>query len=203
LVSLGPLASAATTERDASASAPDPSQQAGLPEASGSAPAGWSPAVLDAHQNETLIVLGERIIPGSSGAQVNRLIDLLLSADTQQTQRKFIESLSAFEGESLARHRQPFVTLTEQQQIAILTVASTGESTQKDSGDQDSSSASSSFPATSATQSALSLRDHFDNVKDWVVRSYYSSEIGLRELGWTGRVAWDRFPSCEHPDGHA
>jgi hypothetical protein len=35
-----------------------------------------------------------------------------------------------------------------------------------------------------------------------VVRSYYNSEAGLKDLGWTGRVMWDSFPSCEHPDGH-
>jgi Gluconate 2-dehydrogenase subunit 3 len=203
LVSLGPLADAAATDGGPGESVSHAGHQGGAAQNSWNASAEWSAEVLDAHQNETLIVLGERIIPGSTAAQVGRLIDLLLSVDAQQTQRKFIESLSAFDAEALARHRQPFVSLSEEQQVAILTAASTGGSTRKDSDDDQETAALSSFPATSASPSPLTLRDHFDNVKDWVARSYYSSEIGLRELGWTGRVAWDRFPSCEHPDGHA
>ena len=61
--------------------------------------ADWAPEFLDAQKNETLIVLAERIIPGSSKAQVNRFIDLLLSVDTQDSQKKFLASLGAFEGE--------------------------------------------------------------------------------------------------------
>src|SRR5712692_6976520 len=38
----------------------------------------WKPEFLDSHQNETLIALAERIVPGSTKAQVNRFIDLLL-----------------------------------------------------------------------------------------------------------------------------
>jgi hypothetical protein len=208
LVSLGPLAPA-TGDGPSTRSVGHPGAHGAehQAEASGSAPAAnagdWSPAFLEAHQNQTLIVLGERIIPGSSRAQVNRMIDLLLTADTQQNQRKFLESLSAFDAEAIARHRQPFRSLTGEQQIAILTTASTGESGQKASDGDWNPWAGSSSSATSASESPLTLRDHFDNIKDWVARSYYSSEIGLRELGWTGRVAWDSFPSCEHPDGHA
>src|SRR5260370_32490813 len=61
----------------------------------------WKPHFLDLHQNATLIVLAERIVPGSSKAQVNRFIDLLLSVDTPETQQKFNNSLSAMDGESL------------------------------------------------------------------------------------------------------
>lgn len=200
LVTLGPLANA----RDAQPAPGDrqAQQQGATP---GPAEASWSPAFLDPHQNETLIVLGERIIPGSGRAQVNRMIDLLLTADSQQSQRRFLESLSAFDGEAIARYRKPYQDLTEEQQNAILTAASTAESGRKDAGDDQEapSTPPSSFPATSASQSALTLRDHFENIKDWVSRSYYSSEVGLRDLGWTGRLAWDHFPGCEHPDGHA
>lgn len=47
----------------------------------------WAPEYLDAHQNETLIALSERIVPGSTKAQVNRFIDLLLTVDSQESQR--------------------------------------------------------------------------------------------------------------------
>jgi hypothetical protein len=47
------------------------------------------------------------------------------------------------------------------------------------------------------------LRDHFENIKTWVRGAYYSSELGMRELGWTGRVFYEKMPACQHPDGHA
>jgi len=41
-----------------------------------------------------------------------------------------------------------------------------------------------------------SLRDHFDNLKGWVSKAYYSSEIGLRELGWSDSYFYDSLPEC-------
>ena len=49
----------------------------------------------------------------------------------------------------------------------------------------------------------LTPRDHFDLLKGWIAGAYYSSEIGMRELGWTGNVFFETFPGCDHPDGHA
>jgi gluconate 2-dehydrogenase subunit 3-like protein len=170
--------------------------------ASSTASGEWSPQFLDPHQNETLTVLAERIIPGSGRAQVNRTIDLLLTVDTQQNQGKFLESLSAFDAEGIQRHGQPFLRLTEEQQLAILTTASTAEAAPKEAdGDWDPWSGSSS--SGTASESHLTLRDHFDVVKEWVGKAYFSSEVGLRDLGWTGRVMWDSWPGCQHPDGHA
>lgn len=40
-------------------------------------------------------------------------------------------------------------------------------------------------------------------MKGWVVGAYYSSEVGMRELGWTGDVMFESFPGCEHPGGHS
>jgi len=162
----------------------------------------WSPQFLDAHQNETLVALAERVVPGSSQAQVNRMIDLLLTVDTQSNQRKFLESLSAFEAEALQQHRQPFASLSEEQQVDMLTAASTAKSSKKQAGSE--SEAVSWFgPLGPAEEEApMTIRDHFENIKDWAVKSYYSSEVGLKDIGWTGQVMWESFPSCEHPDEH-
>jgi hypothetical protein len=51
-------------------------------------------------------------------------------------------------------------------------------------------------------QPVLTLRDHFENIKGWVSGAFYSSEFGMKELGWTGQVAWDGLPGCTNPDGH-
>ena len=32
--------------------------------------------------------------------------------------------------------------------------------------------------------------------------AYYSSEIGMRELGWTENRFFASFPGCTHPGGH-
>lgn len=160
----------------------------------------WTPEFLDPHQNETLIALAERIVPGSTQAQSNRFIDLLLSVDTQENQKKFLASMGAFEAEALNTHQHPFKDLTEEQQNAILTKASTEKSGQGEGG------GSFSWFAVPSKESGeppkLTLRDHFENLKQWTVGAYYSSEVGMKELGWTGQVMWDSFPGCEHPGGH-
>jgi hypothetical protein len=46
----------------------------------------------------------------------------------------------------------------------------------------------------------LTLRDHFDHLKGWIASAYYSSEIGLKELGYTGQMFFQAFPDCTHPE---
>ncbi|HZT68699.1 MAG TPA: gluconate 2-dehydrogenase subunit 3 family protein [Terriglobia bacterium] len=146
----------------------------------------WTPEFLDQHQSDTLEILAERIIPGSSKAEVNRFIDLLLSVDTEETKRAFLESLSAFDGEALKRFSRPFKDLSEAQQNEILTSASTAERSH----------------AVEDEPRQITMRDHFENLKSWVAKAYYSSEIGMRELGWTGQVFFTSFPGCQDSNDH-
>lgn len=164
------------------------------------AAADWTPAFLDAHQNETLVVLAERVVPGSTRAEANRFIDLLLAVDTQENQKKFLASLSAFEAEALDRYGRPFKDLSEEQQNQILTAASTGKSGHPEGKENRSGFSPSSKEA--ARPPRVNLRDYFDNLKGWVSGAYYSSEIGMRELGWTGDYFFESFPGCQHPEGH-
>jgi hypothetical protein len=46
----------------------------------------------------------------------------------------------------------------------------------------------------------VTLRDHFDRIKGWVVDAYYSSEPGLKELGYSGQMFFAEFPNCTHPE---
>ena len=55
-------------------------------------------------------------------------------------------------------------------------------------------------PRRDAKTSAL--RGHFQNLKDWIAGAYYSSETGMRELGWDGNVVHAQLPGCTHPGGH-
>jgi hypothetical protein len=142
----------------------------------------WTPAFLSAHQSETLEAVAERVVPGSTAARVNRFVDKLLALEPREKQRQFLESLSAFEGESLRQFSRPFLRLTVPERDAVLAALATRPAPQASGAGTD--------PAP------------FDNLKGWVSGAYYSSEIGMRELGWTGNVFFMGFPGCTHPDGH-
>ena len=159
----------------------------------------WTPKVLTAHQNETLLELSERMIPNSSKAQVNRFIDLLLSVDTAETRREFSDSLAVFDRESMHRFGHAFKDISEAKQNELLGIfsAETLRHQETERGDPDD------VPAKKPSVGLPTLRDHFENLKTWITGAYYSSEVGMRELGWTGKVFFDDFPGCQHPDGHS
>jgi Gluconate 2-dehydrogenase subunit 3 len=141
----------------------------------------WSSRFLDQHQVETLTMLGERIIPGSSKAEVSQFIDLLLSVDAQDAQKKFQASLSTFEAESLGRFSHPYRDIAEIQHNDILA----------------STSAEKHGEAKEGRPPQATMHDHFENIKSWVADVYYSSEFGMKGLGLTGQVFFTSFPGCQ------
>jgi Gluconate 2-dehydrogenase subunit 3 len=159
----------------------------------------WSPQVLDAHQNATLILLAEGIVPGSSKAQVNRVIDLLLTVDTAENRQKLSSALAAFEADSNQRFSQPIARLTQSQMSELLTACSTAGSAQSAKDENSASSATQVQKTSSATPT---IRDHFENLKGWVVATYYSSEQGMTELGWTDEFYFESPPECRHSEEH-
>lgn len=140
--------------------------------------ADWKPGFLDKHQFATLQSLAERIVPGSARAKVSEFVDQLLIVDSSENQRKFLGALGAFDGQALKRASRPWLQLAESDQTAILTEASTLET-------------------------GNGLREQFDLLKGWIAGAYYSSEIGMKELGWTGISLFQSYPGCEHPGGHS
>ena len=162
----------------------------------------WQPEFLDRHQFETLQSLAELIVPGAARARASEFVDQLLAVDSQDDQRRFVSALGAFEAQARQRSGKPWTGLTDTEQMAILTEASTmasGTPAQKPwtRGEPilPPPATPPAFPTT--------LRDQFDLLKGWIAGAYYSSEIGMKELGWTGHVFFDTFPGCTHPDGHA
>jgi hypothetical protein len=151
--------------------------------------ADWKPLFLNAQQEELLAALSEAIVPGSGKAQVDRFVDLLLSVETLKHQQEFVESLAAFEAESQKRFGKRFPSLDASQQNAMLADAAVLP-LKKDSSTGDGSQ-------------NPGLREHFENLKGWISGAYYSSEAGMRELGWTGEYVFESFPGCEHPGGTA
>jgi len=158
----------------------------------------WKPAFFDEHQNQTLMALAEKIVPGSTGAQVNRFLDTALSADTQESQQKFVASLNALEGESLRHFTKSFKDLSVDQQDEILTAASAAQLSNPNFAEE---TAVETRPG--ASPSVPNLRDYFDQLKGWISMAYYSSEVGMKELGWTGENFFESFPGCQHAGGHS
>jgi len=136
----------------------------------------YKPVFLNAHEFATLKSLAERIVPGATKAKSAEFIDQLLAVDSQSNQRGFLNAVGTFEGKAIEKAKGPWTSLTPAQQDEILTEASTA-------------------------QPGMRLRDDFDAMKGWVAGAYYSSEIGMRELGWTGNVMFLEFPGCPHPEG--
>ncbi len=161
--------------------------------------AAGSPAFLDAHQLETLTSLAERVVPGSTNARVAPFIDQLLAVDTRENQLKFLEALGALDGDAIARYGHPWKALAEAQQVELLTAASTAEPARPPHFWVRGEAVIVPPPPKDVRPTA---RDRFDELKDWIVGAYYSSEIGMRELGWTGQTFFPAFPGCEHPGGH-
>jgi hypothetical protein len=147
----------------------------------------WKPISLNQFENRRLVVLAERIVPGSEKAKVNRFIDLLLSVDNQKHQREFVDALAAFEAEAGMRFGKHLTALDGAQVDEILTDAFLSKVVGQ---------------ATSGEHEENDLHAHFENLKGWISGAYYSSEAGMRELGWTGDYAFKRFPGCEHTEGH-
>ena len=160
------------------------------------AQAAYKPEFLDQHQLETLTSLAERIVPGSTQAKVAPFIDQLLAVDTQNDQKSFLGALGAFDMLAITEHNKPWKALTAEQQDALLTTASTAAPGGGGGGGMP-------FGPPGGQGGKLTIRDHFNNLREWISGGYYSSEIGMRELGWTGQLFFDKLPGCDHPDGHA
>jgi hypothetical protein len=158
------------------------------------APAGF----LDANQLETLASLAEAIVPGSSEAGVAAFVDQLLAADTRERQRDFLAALGALQAESLLRFGKPWLSLDAAQKTVLLTTLSTGVKARTPRywkpGEPVLVPAPEKLPPT--------LRDRFDLLKERIATAYWSSEKGMKELGWTGQMVHGSLPGCTHPGGH-
>ena len=151
--------------------------------------ADWKPLFLSAQQSESLAAIAESIVPGSAKAQVNQFIDLLLSVDTENHKKEFVAAIAAFEEEAQKRFAKDFPALDESRKKELLADASATPA-KKNSESADSG------------KTRAGLREHFENLKGWISIAYYSSEIGMRELGWTPDRVFAGFPGCEHPEGY-
>ena len=166
--------------------------QSGVDASKDLAAPGWKPLFLDEHQNETLIVLSDLIIPatdtpGAKEALVNRYIDLVLAAETRETQRAFLNSLGYVDGESIRRFKAAFRYLSREDQDILLHALAYPRFGSGWAGDRNAV--------------ADPGHAHFEALKERIMTAYYSSQIGEKELGWDGAFAHGPYQGCEHPEG--
>ena len=170
--------------------APDAPAQAVAPDQS-------MPRILDEHRRKMLDDLAERLVPGSRAAGVPDLLDRVVAVEPAQAQRRFLNALGAFDREARDRHAKGWLELVDAQQVEILRAASTLAPSRPPApgwkrGDPVERPASPPAPPAN-------LRDHFDHLRDWVQRAYFTTAAGMKELGFTGRMAFPAFPGCPHP----
>jgi len=146
---------------------------AATPATSTTAAAGESTLLfLDQHAFDTLALLSEQIVPGSRAAAVPEFLDRLLSVETTDTQKRFTQALGAFEREARAAYGKPWKALTAEESTSLLTKISTQ-------------------PGSDPS------RQNFDGLKAAIAETYYSSETGMKELGWNGSVTFAPPGICE------
>jgi Gluconate 2-dehydrogenase subunit 3 len=172
---VGAALGAATSAAEAS---PHPleahlAQRSRQPAATAKAP---KPELLDAHHMALLTVIADLMVPGAAASGSPAFIDHVLAIERPEVQQRFIGALSAFDALARDRHQQPFGALARERQIALL-----------EGADGEDSSAG---------------RD-LQHLKTWIAGAHFSSEPGMKALGFTGGMFFASFPACTHQDGHS
>jgi hypothetical protein len=116
-------------------------------------------------------VLSDQIVPGARAGKVPELIDRLLEVESQETQKRFMQAIGAFERQARDAHRVAWKALTAAQATALLTKMSEA-------------------PQSDAAKRA------FEFVKGGVSETYYQTQAGMKELGWTGGVMFATPAAC-------
>jgi len=161
--------------------------------------ANWTPQFLNAEQNDELIAISERILPGAGAVHVNRVIDLLMTVETDENRKLLTAALTALDGQATKQFHSGIAKLPPGQVDEVLTVCAEQEPPHAEHDDDASGwKLNERTPLTAAPN----LRDHFENLKGWIVATYYSSEAGLRELGWNDDYYFEAPAECKHADGH-
>lgn len=145
----------------------------------------WVPKVLTAHQNTTVTVISELIIPatdtaGAAAAKVNEFIDAIIEDAHESERQGFLAGLAWMDARSTELFGATFIDCAADQQTALLTIISSDSNT------------------SLADRAGVAF---FQAIKAMTITGYYHSEVGMREeLGDDGNVFFADDPGCTHPD---
>lgn len=123
---------------------------------------------------ETLEALCSRIIPtdDTPGAREARVAQFIdaVVRDAPALQARYRDGLAWLDAEAQRKHKRRFVKLAAAQQDAILRVLS---------GSND---------------------PFFPSVRSLTIDGFYTSKVGLKELGYEGNTYLAQFKGCTHPE---
>ena len=143
-----------------------------------------APTFFSAHQYATVTELASLIIPtdetpGAREAKVNEYIDMIVGEGPDSLKKLYLDGLEWLDKTCHSRHGKKFVNLQNQEQVEILTEIS---QIKKPSADNQ-----------------LQAR-FFKAIKEATIDGFYTSRIGLDELGYKGNAVLEEFPGCTHPE---
>jgi hypothetical protein len=165
----------------------------------GSDDANWSPQFLNATQNDVLVAISDRMLPGAGAAHVNRTIDLVMTMETDANRKLLTQSLAALDGQAEKQLHSGVAKLSPEQVDEVLSFCSKQEPPH---AEHDDDAPGWKLNERTPLKGTPNLRDHFEYLKGWIVASYYSSEAGLRELGWDDDYYFENPAECKHTEEH-
>jgi hypothetical protein len=160
--------------------------------------ANWSPKFLNMEQNNALVAISDRMLPGSAAAHVNRTIDLVMTVETAENRKLLMHALIALDAQAVKQFHSGVTKLSPDQIDEVLSFCSEQEPAH---AEHDDDSPGWKLNQRTPLTGAPNLRDHFEYLKGWIVASYYSSETGLRELGWDDGYYFESPAECIHAVG--
>ncbi len=143
----------------------------------------WKPQFFTEHEAATVSRLTDLILPsdstpGAKDAGVTEFLDLYLAHSPDALRDHFREGLEWADATARFKFGKPFVELEESQQVAILTVISSPVN--NDPGD-------------------LVGVSFFKLLRERTVFAFYTSKVGIQELGYAGNAFVSEFPgACTH-----
>ena len=140
--------------------------------------ANWIPQFLSAQQNDELIAISDRMVRGAGAAHVNRVIDLLMTVESDETRKLFTAALTALDGQATKQFQSEIGKLSPSQVDEVLAFCAEQEPPH---AEHDDDAPGWKLNQRTPLTAAPNLRDHFEHLKGWIVATYYSSEAGLRE----------------------
>jgi hypothetical protein len=160
-----------------------------------------APQFLDAHQFATLTIVADLIVPGAVASGSPAYIDDVLAIEHEDVRRRFVNALAAVDAAARDQHGAPLRDLPAAQQLELLDAAAAPTPAPAPTTPPPPDAPAPS-PSSSAPPQASTLARPLTVLKTWIAGAHYSSEAGMKELGFTGNVFFQNFPACTHADGH-
>ena len=143
----------------------------------------WRPKFFNQQECDTIYRLTDLILPsdstpGAKDAAVTEFLDFYLANSPDPARANFREGLQWLDATARTKFGKPFVELEEAQQGAILMLISSPANS--DPGD-------------------LAGVNFFKLIRERTVFAFYTSKIGIQELGYVGNTYASEFPgACTH-----